>query len=400
MNEFSYFINTNSNLKKKMCNSKLLKEFKEIANNLINPALQSWKNQNGKVIGCMYPFIPEEIISAAGMLPYRMKATNSSGTELSESCFSQINCTYVRHLFDLGMRGELKFLDGVVTVNYCDHIRRLFDNWKSKINTPYMHFLSFPKKRGEEQIEAYRKELVKFKISLEKFFNTNITEKQLRSAIQCHNKTRQLLRKLYELRKSKNSSITGAETLAIVMAGTVIPKEIYNSLLNQLLKDYNQAEKNTKNLVRIMLVGGEIDNLKLIDIIENLGGLVVADYLGYGFRYIWKDVDEEGDSLTALARYQVMERPADPRIFGTSVERNDYIKKIIGQFSVEGIISFRLPQCDLWGLDQINLSRYLKKNKIPYLALEDEYILKSIGQLKTRIQAFIESIREGKYVKN
>lgn len=137
--------------------SKAFLALEKAASNLLNPALQEWKNPGGKVIGCMYHFIPEEIISAAGMVPYRMKAIDSTGCELSESCFTQVNCTYVRHLFDTGMRGQQRFLDGVVTVNNCDHIRRLYDNWKSKIKTPYMHFLSFPKKEGKNRLTRIAK---------------------------------------------------------------------------------------------------------------------------------------------------------------------------------------------------------------------------------------------------
>ncbi|TWJ13289.1 2-hydroxyacyl-CoA dehydratase family protein [Geobacter argillaceus] len=147
--------------------SRALQEFQDAAAGLVNPALQEWKDRGGKVIGCMYHFVPEEIMTAAGLMPFRMRATGSSGTELSESCFTQVNCSFVRHLFDSAMRGHQGFLDGVVTVNNCDHIRRLFDNWESKIKTPYRHFLWFPKKSGTEQVEAYRSELAEMAGTLE-----------------------------------------------------------------------------------------------------------------------------------------------------------------------------------------------------------------------------------------
>lgn len=372
--------------------SKALLELEQAASILVNPALQEWKNQGGKIIGCMYHFIPEEIITAAGMLPFRMRATDSTGCELSESCFTQVNCTFVRHLFDSGMRGDQKFLDGVVTVNNCDHIRRLYDNWKSRIKTPYMHFLSFPKKRGVEQVEAYCKELVVFKKSLEDYFKVSITEERMREAISLHNETRRLQRKLYDLRKNPAPPLTGSETLAIMMAGTAIPRERYNALLAQVLDDCADAQEHTGHRVRVMLVGGEVDSISFVEAIESQGGLVVADSLGYGSRAIRKDVDESGDPLVSCARYQLMERPADPRIYGTSFQRNNDVKNIAEEYHADGIISFRLLQCDHWGLEQVNLKKYLKKNNIPYLVLENEYILGSIGQIKTRVQAFFESI--------
>lgn len=377
--------------------SRVLREFQDAAEGLVNPPLQEWKNRGGKVIGCMYHFIPEEIVTAAGLLPFRMRATGSNGTEMSESCFTHVNCSFVRHLFDSAMRGNQGFLDGVVTVNNCDHIRRLYDNWKNKIKTPYMHFLSFPKKSGTEQVEAYRTELVRFKASLEERFKVEITDERLRDAITLHNETRHLQRKLYDLRKSDTPPITGAETLAVMVAGTCMPRVHYNSLLKQFLAECRQAENKKNHTVRILLVGGEIDDPQLVEVIESQGGLVVADSLGYGSRSIWKDVNPDDDPLTALARYQVMERPADPRIFGTTFARNDYVRHMAGEFTVDGVVSVRLPQCDHWGFEQVNLAKCLKKNHIPHLALEVEYMLGSTGQIRTRVQAFMESITEVGY---
>jgi len=374
--------------------SRALQEFQDAAAGLVNPALQEWKSRGGKVIGCMYHFVPEEIITAAGLLPVRMRATGSSGTELSEGCFTQVNCSFVRHLFDSAMHGNQGFLDGVVTVNNCDHIRRLYDNWKSKIKTPYMHFLSFPKKIGAEQAEAYRTELADFKQDLAERFQVEITDGRLRDAIQLHNETRQLQRTLYSLRKGAVPPISGAETLAVMVAGTCMPRDRYNVLLKRLLEECRHAESPPNHTVRIMLVGGEIDDPQLVEVIESQGGLVVADSLGYGSRSIWRDVDPSGDPLTALARYQVLERPADPRLFGTTFARNDYVKEVAREFKVDGVVSVRLPQCDHWGFEQVNLAKCLKQSGIPHLALEVEYMLASVGQIKTRVQAFMERIRE------
>lgn len=373
--------------------SEALQELKQAAASLTNPALEEWKGRGGKVIGCMYHFIPEELITAAGAMPYRMRATGSTGTELSEARFTQVNCTFVRHLFDSGMRGDQGFLDGVVSANNCDHVRRLYDNWVAKIPAPYSHFLVFPKKSGPEQVEAYHGQLVAFKESLEEHLGVEITNDKLRAAIELHNETRRLQRQLYELRRSGAPPITGADALAVMVAGTCMPKERYNGLLKQLLAESAEGPGGTGQVARLMVVGGEIDDPAFIQAIESQGGLVVTDVLGYGFRACAKDVSTEGDLLTALARYQVMERPADPRIFGRTTEERDlYIARQAEEFGVEGVISVRLTQCDHWGFEQANLTKYLKKKHIPHLALEVEYVLGGLGQLKTRVQAFQESI--------
>jgi bcr-type benzoyl-CoA reductase subunit C len=377
--------------------SEALKEFGNAAKSLMNPALQEYKAKGGKVIGLMYHFVPEEIITAAGMMPYRMRATGSEGTELSEGYFTQVNCSLVRHFFDSGMRGRLSFLDGVVSVNNCDHIRRLYDNWQWKVKTPYMHFMVFPKKIGKEQVEAYREQLAGFRESLEKHFGVKITDEKLREAIRLHNETRRLQRELYALRKGDAPPLTGTETLAAMVAGTCIPRDRYNALLKQLLQECKSSGAVNGYKARIVVMGGEIDEPKFVEIIENQGGLVVGDALGYGSRAIVKDVDETGDPLAALARYQLVDRPADPRIFGTTFGRNEYVVEQVREYKADGVVSVRLIACDLYGFEQVNLSKHLKKNGIPHLGLEIEYVIDSVGQMKTRVQAFLESIAEAKH---
>lgn len=377
--------------------STILQDFRNTAVSPVNVSLQEWKKSGRKIIGCMYHYIPEEIITAAGMLPYRMKAIGSKGTELSESCFTQINCGFVRHLFDSGVRGELGFIDGLVSVNNCDHIRRFYENWQKKIKTPYMHFMPFPKKSGREQAEVYRKELVEFKNSLEKYFNVQITDTKLKNAIELHNETRRLQRELYELRKKKTPPITGADVHAVMVASSSMPKEKYNTMLTGLLEELYSDEGISDYSERIMVVGGELDDPKFIEVIESQGCLVVADSLGYGYRAIAEDVDTDIDPLTALAEYHVLKRPACPRIFGTTFSRNDFVRHIAEEFKVDGVISVRLPLCDEWSFEQVNLIGYLKKHGIPHLTLDIDYILSSTGQIKTRSQAFLETISGTKH---
>lgn len=373
-------------------NSHILDEFKEATTSLTNPAMQEWKNSGGKIIGCMYHYIPEELITAAGMMPYRMRATGSEGTEYSEADFTQINCSFVRHLFDTGIRGKLSFLDGLISANHCDHLRRFYENWQRKIKIPYMHFMPFPKKRGTEQVAWYKQELIDFKDSLEKEFGVTITDEKLLAAIKLFNKTRALQRELYEFRKSKNPPISGADVHAVMVAASTMPKAVYNEKLKKLLEELKTAPALTGYSARFMVVGGELDNPAFIEAIESQGGLVVADSLGYGYRACAVDVQESGDLMTNLANFQIMERPACPRIFGTTNERNATVKAIAKEYQVDGVISVRLPLCDEWSFEQVNLLKYLKKEEIPYMTLDVEYILDGVGQIKTRAQAFLETV--------
>jgi bzd-type benzoyl-CoA reductase N subunit len=373
--------------------SKTLKEFTEAAETLVNPQIQSWKKQGGRMVGYFCAAVPEELIAAAGLLPFRMRATGSTGTELSDAYFSSINCSFPRHCFNLALKGEFGFLDGVVCVNNCDNIRRIYDNWKRQLPNTFLHIMGLPRKTGDPQVEWYREEIDKLKKTLEEHFGVEITDVKLREAIKLHNETRRLLRRLYDLRKKKNPAISGADTLAVTVASTAMPKEQYNRLLTKLLSDLSSSEGISDYRARLLLMGGILDDPAYIKVIEDQGGLVVADSLCFGSRILWADVDEKTkEPIAALARYYVAERPSCPRTFGDYERRIGLVKEMVRDFEVDGIILERLAFCDHWGFEQATIENDLKEADIPRLIMDREYILSGVGQLRTRVQAFLETL--------
>lgn len=293
--------------------SKAMQQFTETAATLNNPSLENWKEQGGKIVGYFCSSVPEELITAAGLLPFRMRAIGSEGTELSDTYFSSISCSYPRHAFDLALRGKYDFTDGVIFLNTCDHVRRLFDNWKQTVNPSFAHILSLPRKTEDPQVEWYRDELMDLKKNLENHFGVEITDDALRTAIKLHNETRHLQKQLYASRRGENPKISGTDMLVITIAGTAMPREQYNQLLRELLDDIDQSNGNDGYRARLMIVGGILDDPEYLKIIEDMGGLIVTDSLCFGSRILWKDVNETDDPLTALARYHVQERPACPQ---------------------------------------------------------------------------------------
>ncbi len=167
----------------------------------------------------------------------------------------------------------------------------------------------------------------------------------------------------------------------------------FNDLLAEVLDELRLAEGIKDYRARLILVGGIVDDPEYIDIIEDQGGLVVTDSICFGSRNFWVDVDASADDpLTALAQYYVADRPSCPRTFGLHEKRTDYIRKMIGEFRVDGIIFQRLTFCDVWGFEQFPLTNDFKEWKTPYLMMDREYKLSAVGQLRTRVQAFLETL--------
>jgi len=373
--------------------SGILRKFTEATETLVNTELRDWRAQGGKVVGCYCSYVPEEVITAAGFVPFRMRGTGSTGTDLADTCMGSINCSFARHSLDMGLSGRYGFLDGVVWTTSCDHVRRIYDHWRRKIDTPYLRLLSLPKKTTEPQVEWYREEIAMFKETLEKHFGVEITDERLWKAIRLHNEIRGLQRQLYELRRGKSPPITGAETLAVMVAGTAMPREYYGQLLRELLQELSLSDGHADYRARLMLVGGILDDPAYIGVIEEQGGLVVTDSLCFGSRLMWTDVDEGvSDPVMALARYYIADRPHCPRMFGEQQRRSAFVRNMIREFQVDGVIAERLVFCDYWTGEQFMLGEDLKEEGIPYLKLDREYVQSGVGQLRTRVQAFLETM--------
>ena len=373
--------------------SKTLREFAEMAKALGNSATRSWKEQERRVMGYLCSAVPEEIFTAAGFLPFRIRATGSTGTELSDSYFSNLNCSFVRHCFNVALLGEYDFLDGVVLINSCDNVRRIYDHWTRQLKTPFVRIMSFPRKTGRPQVDWYHKELTELRTGMEEHFGLEISDDRLWESIRLHNETRRLQRQLYELRKAEDPPISGADTLAVVVAGTAMPKETYNDMLRDLLAELRDTEGIVDHRARLMVLGSILDDPEYVRVIESQGGLVVTDSTCFGSRILWKDVREEGDDpIQALARYYVADRHSCPRTFGEHERRAEFIRQMIREFHVDGVIGERLTFCDPWGFAQYSIKNDFEEDGIPYLSLEREYILSGVGQLRTRVQAFLETL--------
>ncbi len=368
-------------------------ELSQVTSTIANPEVQKWKDAGGQIVGYFCSAMPEEIITAAGMFPFRIRGTGSEGTELADAFFSSINCTFARHAFNVALKGEYDYLDGLTMFNSCDNVRRIYDHWIRQLNTSFTHFMSLPRKAEQSQVEFFRGELSKFKNHMQDHFGVDITDDKLHQAIRLHNETRRLLRDLYELRKVDNPPITGAETLAVSVAATALPKARFNELLRELLDELKNREGIKDYRARLMVVGGVLDDPQYIEVIESQGAVVVTDSVCFGSRNFWVDIDESTDDpLMALAQYYVVDRPSCPRTHGLYEKRSDYIRNMIRDFKVDGVIFERLTFCDVWGFEQFPIVNDFKEWDIPLLLLDKEYTLSAVGQLRTRVQAFLETM--------
>jgi len=359
---------------------------------LPNPWIDGWKRERKKVVGYFCSYIPDEIIYAADILPVRIRARGCIDTPMGDAYMSATTCSFTRCCLELATRKQYDLLDGVVACNSCDQVRRLYDNLRFKAPFPYQHFLSIPSCVSDVTIDWFKHELSKFKKNLEESFGVKITDENLRRAIRVYNESRTLLRKLYELRKRDDPPITGTEAMNVVLAGVTIPREQFNELLARLLTEANEREGVSNYRARIMLVGSLLDDPNYVKVIEDLGGLVVTDSLCFGTRYFWDLVDETANPLEALAE-RYLSKVSCPRMTDGHPARTKFVRDQIKEFNVDGVIFQRMKFCPFWWGEIFMLHRELKEQGVPCLELEREYVLSGVGAMKTRVQAFMETLK-------
>jgi benzoyl-CoA reductase/2-hydroxyglutaryl-CoA dehydratase subunit BcrC/BadD/HgdB len=245
-------------------------------------------------------------------------------------------------------------------------------------------------------MELYYQEVLDLKRNLENYMGVKITDEALLHSIEVYNKSRQLLRRLYELRKQPEPPISGEETFQILNASFRMPKEIFNSWMEELLEKLETTRVKRQIKARIMVIGSVLNNPNFIKSIEDQGGLVVTDELCSSVRYWYDPVTRQGDEppLKAIARRYLTNFPC-ARMF-PSADRFNLILKLIKDYNVEGIVSENIRYCVPYAHDLPLLKDRIKESGIPVLALDIEYGTPGSGQIQTRVQALLEMIQSSR----
>ncbi len=359
------------------------------------------KAEGKKIIGYMCSFVPLEIITAAGCVPFRVRGNIHEPITTGDTLLETIVCPYYRSCFDLSAKQKYDFLSGLVIPHGCDSMVRSYSVWSYALPFPYFHFLNVPSVCVESSFEFFNEELNAFRKSLEKFAGKAITDEDLSRAIQIHNAYRDKVKALYEFRKADPPLISGTELTKTLTVGSSLPIDEANILLDQVLAEIGRRQKSPlPKGPRIFIDGACIDNIELIKLVEETGGNVVADALCNGARDHFPHTDVGGEPIDALAR-RYLGKINCPKTYrenkagnldGDMASRFGDIGAYAKEFKVDGAILYVYKYCDPFGFEVPARKAYFQSIHVPLLHLEDVYSAGTIGQLRTRIQAFLEMI--------
>lgn len=363
--------------------------FVNLCNDRVANARQ-WQAENkGGVMGYTCNYIPEEIIMAAGFLPFRLTSKVMPIEEADVHLFN-FYCSLARICFEMGLKGAFDFLDGVIFTYSCDTMRGLFDIWKENIKHKFPYFLVSPVQDSPEAEAYFVHELHELLANLKKLTGKEITGSALEAAIALCNEQRRLLQAVYDLRTGEHPVISGTEFHQIVLSGLVSPKAGHNQLLTKLLASLPAQRLELEGRPRIIVSGSGLDNVGLFELIESSGLLVAADDLCFGSRYFDTLVDETSDPVTAIAR-RYLRKGHCPCRFAMHQDYRGVVARV-KNLKLDGFIFATQKFCELSLYEYPVFKEEMEKAGVPMLFLELENTPGGIESLRTRVQAFAEII--------
>ena len=357
------------------------------------------KSSGRKVIGYLSALCPVEILTAAGVVPIRLKGSVSEAVTKADAYMETMICPFVRNVFDVALKGRYAFLDGMVLSHQCDSIDRTYDVWSYNLGFPYWHFINYPHLADDPSIRFTDEILRIFIRTLETFTGRTITDQALAEAIRAHNENRRAMRELYELRKEDAPRISGAEMMKVLMAATSVPVDESTALIKSVTEEVKKRAPATGGgKPRIMLVGDQIDDVAIVNAIEGAEAFLVMDDLSTGSKMYWGDVDGTADPVRGITE-RYLKKLKFPTTFVTGETypetleaRFGHMRQYIKEFRVTGAILFIYKYCDPYGFEVPAMKSFIESAGTPVLYIEDEYSTSSLGRVKTRIEAFLEMI--------
>ncbi|MFH1540170.1 MAG: 2-hydroxyacyl-CoA dehydratase family protein [bacterium] len=365
--------------------------FRELLERPVNRFVDEARDSGNKIIGYTCSYVPEPLIGVDGLVPVRMRAPGVAGTPMADTYLSSVICSYCRSLLEFALDGVYDGLDGWVFTGSCDHLRRLHDNLAYLVKPAFNHIIDLPHKLSDEAVDWFAEELKTLADALSESFDVDTSEASLAITIEVHNEYLELMQSIGKLRKRDNPPISGADFHTLIAACDASPKGMLLDQLWELKEELEETEGISGHRARLMLVGSQLDDPAYIRVIESLGGLVVADRCCLGSIPGLEPIAESGDPLRTLAEHY-LRKTSCPRMMEEFDSRVADIVRAAEEFNADGIVVETMKFCDTWGVESSPLVSTLREAGIPVLRLEREYSLTGEGQMRTRVQAFLESM--------
>ena len=377
--------------------------FENLLDNPDNDLVKQAKADGRLAIGYTGYHIPEPILNVGNCFSVRLRAPRTGSLDIATYYMSNYTCEFARALLERAIEGGFEFLDALAGVDACSMMNRAMEHFEIlKVNSNPNFFVThcdIPYKIESYTLESYVKQMrLRVLDRLTANYGVDTSDAAIRKAVAEHNEVCRLIQEIGEFRKADNPVITGYEFHILNLVSYTCPKALILPYLRETLEELKSREPDPAPSfrARVAVIGSEIDDPGFTRLVESCGALVVSDRYCFGStpgREIIELNDEE-DALTQVCLHVMKHSECARYIADEKVQqRRDTADRLAREYKADGIIYEQMKYCDYWGFERALVSHIMKEEyNWPVLSVDRLYNIGVSGQLRTRVQAFVESL--------
>ena len=369
----------------------VLYECRELLEDMTFPTARRWREAGGKVIGHFQVYFPEEIVHAAGILPFKIRGAPIEAVQ-ADSRFGSYLCSILKTSLELALSNRVQ-LEMFVTHPICDAARNLGAVWGRNFSYP-CQILYLPQNANSPAAVTYlRNEYARLQRSVEAIAGRPVKEDELRRSLAVYNRNRALLRELYGIKRETPWLLSADEAYVLVAIGGLIPREEHNELLETVLPLISVRTNKKQDKIRLVFEGGFCEQPPL-DLIRAIARscYVVDDDLLIGLRWILEDVPLEGDPLFNLAFAYLEKSSYSPVQHDLRKPKEKMLLERIRNSRADAAILTAAKMCEPGLEEQVAYLHALDKEGIPYFISEFEEKMTTFDHMEIQLETFVENI--------
>ena len=379
--------------------------FENLLDSANNELVQQAKDEGMHPIAYTCYHMPEVVLNVDNCFSVRLRAPKTGSFDIASYYMSNYTCVYCRALVERAIEGGYNFLDAIAGVDACAEMNRCMENIElvAAPDMPnkkmFVTHCDIPYKVKDYTLKHYVKQIRnRFLNVLAETYGVDTSDKALRKAVKEHNEVCKIITEIGDMRKLENPPITGYEFHVLNLVTYCCPKSKILPYLKETLAEIKKRKVGAKPWYRcrVALIGSEIDDLDMTRMVEDAGAMIVADRFCFGStpgREVI-ELNDTDDVLTQICAHYLKTTQC-PRYMSQEKiqERRDTINRLATENGAEGIIYESMKFCDFWAFERALASHIMNEEYgWPVLSIDRPYMARSSGQLRTRLQAFVESL--------
>ncbi len=353
--------------------------------------VRRWREAGGKVAGHFQVYFPEEIVHAAGMLPFKVRGAPMEPNQ-ADSHFGSYLCSILKTSLEMALSGQIE-MDLFISHPICDAARNLAAIWGRNVDYPSQILYLPQNPNSSGSVEYLRHEYDRMRRVVEDVVGHEVTDDDIRASIEVFNENRRLLRELYDIKRDTPWLISAEDAYALVALAGMMPREEHNELMTTLLPMIRERDVKSEDRIRVVFEGGFCEQPPF-DLIRMLGRTVyvVDDDFLIGLRWLTEDVPTEGDPLENLAEAYIEHSSYSPVQHDTRKPKEDMLLLRIRESRADAAILAAAKMCEPGLEEQVTYTHALDDEGISYFLSEFEENMSSFDQLELQVATFVEHL--------